>query len=371
MPDPAETPTVLVVGAGPAGLAAARRLRDHGGVRVRLLAPGGAAEYLPGSFAVATGDASPTEYREPVRLDGVEVIDAVAEEITGEGAFAGGRWHGGAAVVAAPGLAVDPFVPVDGAPAAGFWDPRAAADATPLVAGLRSGTITVAVASALYRCPPAPYGLAMRLARRARKEGRDVQVRLVTPEPKPVAAIGSSVSDYLAQACTEAGVEVVHEFRPDPDALRAGRVTDGTHEYPTDVALVVPPHRRHRLLEGLNGDGLMVAAGAHGETDVPGLFVAGDAVASPFPRAAAPATVSGIAAAEGALGHAGLADPAAPALPEPDCFVDRGAGEYGRITIDFPDGAPPAGAPRVVIDPRQPADEFDAAEAAWRAGCRG
>lgn len=48
--------TVAVIGAGPAALAAARRLVQHDDVGVTLIAPGGSADLLAGVLPVVTGD---------------------------------------------------------------------------------------------------------------------------------------------------------------------------------------------------------------------------------------------------------------------------------------------------------------------------
>jgi len=365
-------PTVAVVGAGPAGLAAARRLRVEPGVRVLLVAPRGTADYLPGALAVATGDAGVDRYRVPVDLGDVEVVAATAEAVGPGGVRIDGTDLEAQAVIAAPGLALDSVGGrSDGAPGGtvAFWDLDGAALVAPVIRSFEHGVLTVVIASPLYRCPPAPYGLAIRLARRAADLGRAVRVRLTTPEPRPLAALGSGVSDFLIASCADAGVEVAFDVHPDHEALAAGHVTDraGT-PVPTDLAVVVPPHRAHPLLAAWAGPEPLVAVDDHGRAGGGEIYVAGDAAAGPYPRATGPAVLSGVAAAEGALADLGFRSGPGDTTPELDCFVDRGAGRYGRIRITYPDGPPPGGRSAVEIDPSAPGSPggFAAALERWR-----
>lgn len=377
-------PTVVVIGAGPAALAAARRLRAEPRVRVVLVAPGGMADYLPGALMVATGDARIDDYRSRLRLDGVEVIGGTAEAIGPGRVRVDGSDLQAQVVIATPGLALDPLGGAVGTSGTGpdgarsgrrmvsFWDLTGAARVAPVVQGFEHGTLTVVIASPLYRCPPAPYGLAIRLARRAELLGLDVRVRLTTPEPRPLAAIGSAVGEFLLASCARAGVDVRFEVHPDPAALVSGQVTDSAGTaLETDLAVVIPPHRAHPLLTDLAGAGQLVTVDDWGRTAQGGIYVAGDAADSPYPRATAPAALSGIAAAEGALADLALAPATRAGTPDPDCFVDQGAGRYGRIQISYPAGPPPLGRPPVVIDESAPADSggFEAALDRWRDSC--
>lgn len=366
--------TVIVVGAGPAALAAARRLSAEPAVRVVLVAPGGHSDFLAGTLAVATGDATVDHYRATVALDGVEVVPARVEALrsaddpAGPGALVDGSWLGARAVIAAPGLAVGTIG--EAAHLHGFWDLEGAAAASSAISGFSRGILTIAIASPVYRCPPAPYGLALRLAARARATGSEIEVRLTTPEERPLAAIGTGVSEFLRDACVAAGVRVDYGTTLDSEALAAGELRDQTGTtLDADLALVVPPHHKHPLLAAAESVGPLVTVDASGRTSLPGIFAAGDAVAAPFPRATAPAVVSGTAAASGVLASLGLDVEVPAALPEPDCFVDRGAGDYSRIRITYPDGAPPAGAAHVVIADPEPAATggFTAARASWLA----
>ena len=368
------TAKVAVVGAGPAALAAAHRLRSEHAVDVLLVAKGGVSEYLPGALPVVTGDAAAEDFRVPVRLDGVEVMAAAVEALDGRRIRVEGRDVPVDAVVVAPGLAT---VPVGsgggGRPAVvGFWDVSDAARAASVVSYFESGVVTVVIAGPLYRCPPAPYGLAIRLARRARRLGLDVSVRLTTPEPRPLEAIGTAVTDLLLGSCAEAGVEIDFEVALDLSALAAGDVVRSDGEViEADLAVVVPLHRASPLVAELAGPNQLVEVDGQGRCAATGVYVAGDAIASPFPRAVAPAIVSGVAAAEGALVDLGVIESAALVLPEPDCFVDRGDGEYSRIQISYPDGAPPVGRPAVVVSGPTAAaiGGFDEATARWRHAC--
>jgi len=369
-------PTAVVVGAGPAALACVHRLRVDPGVRVVLVAPGGASEYLAGALAVATGDVDASRFRAPVRLDGVEVVAATADALGPGFVRVDGRDLSADAVIAAPGLATDPVgATLGGAPTegiVGFWDLAGAAAAAPVIEAFTRGVLTVVIATPLHRCPPAPYGLAIRLARRAARLGHDVRVRLTTPEPRPLAAIGSAVTGLLLDSCAAAGVEIRFDVQPDPDALAAGHLSGSDAEsLATDLAVVVPPHRAHPLLADLAGTAPLVVADANGRTDAGAVYVAGDAVASPSPGAAAPAMMSGIAAAEGALADLGLVPAGVVALPEPDCFLDQGGGLYSRIQLSYPSGPPPAGKAAAVVGGPEPAADggFDAAVERWRRAC--
>lgn len=368
------SPTVAVIGAGPAALACVHRLREQPEVRVVVVAPGGASSLLAGVLPVLTGDARAESFTQSVALEGVEVVAVAADAIdTGRVRIAGDDMRVDA-VVAAPGLSLD-SVAAGGRghqQVVAAWDLPTAQEAASAVSSFASGRIDVVVSSRLYRCPPAPYGLALRLARRAEANGWPIEVRLVTPEPQPVAAIGGVVSEHLLASCAEAGVEIAFDVQLDPEALGSGvlRQTSG-EPVDSDLAVVIPPHRVNPLLAELVETDPLVSVDAWGRVGVDGIYAAGDVVAAPFPRAAAPAAVSGIAAAHGALADLGFDVEEPSMLPAPDCFVDQGNGRYSRIRISYPAGRPPEGQPSVVVDPAAPAADsgFDEAVARWRGMC--
>ena len=362
---------VVVVGAGPAGIAATRHLRDRDGIRVVLVAPEGRAEYLPGTLAVATGDARAAEYRSRVELAGVDVVPARAEAIEPGMIRIEGSWLRPQAIIAAPGLALD-LVGSDASDRiVGFWDPTGAEVAAPRIGAVERGVIDVVITSLPYRCPPAPYGLAMRLARRARRFDQPLRVRLVTPEEHPLAALGGTLGDILLADCEDAGVEVRLGTRIDPGAVAEGAPSgDTTDRDGADLTVVVPRHRASPILVDLTeGDTPLVPIDSRFATEMRGVFVVGDAAASPFPRAGDPAAWSGTVAAQAVLSELGLDHAPIPEAPAPDCFVDHGDGAYGRIRIAYPDGPPPAGRSSISVHPPTPAqaNDFEAAHRSWLA----
>jgi sulfide:quinone oxidoreductase len=364
-------PTIAVVGAGPAGIAAVLRIRDQGGVHVVLVVPEGRSEYLPGTLAVATGDARAAQYTTRVELAGVEIIPAQVEAIEPGALRIDGSWLRAHAVIAAPGLALDPVGRATRGEIVGFWDPTGAEAAAPRIRAVERGIVDVVISSLPYRCPPAPYGLAMRLARRARRLDQALQVRLVTPEEHPLAALGRSLGDALLASCQDAGVEVRLGAEIGPDALAEGRITAGASVRDgADLTIVIPRHRASHLLADLVGaTSPLVAVDARFATEMAGVFVVGDAAASPYPRAADPAAWSGTLAATAVLSELGFDQAQSAEAPAPDCFVDHGDGAYGRIQITYPDGPPPGGRAAVAIHPAAPAlaTDFEEAHRRWHA----
>ncbi len=391
-------PKVVVVGAGPGGIAAARWLR-RADVEIQLVAPGGGADHLPATVDVAMGRQSASDAHQFVTVAGVEVVPAEATAVSGRGIRIGDHRIRADAVIAAPGLAL--AVPFDaatggerppgasrsggsrsggspsggsrsgGSPVVAFWDPPGATAAATAIAALdRPATVAVVVTSLPYRCPPAPYGLAMQLARNVSRTGAGrITAVVTTPEQRPLGPLGDELGDFLVGSCADAGVAIHCGFAPDPDALAAGVLRSTTGEdVLADVVLVVPAHRRSPALAELGPAGPLVGVSPAYETEIDGLFVVGDAAASSFPRAADPAATAGEIAAASVLARVGLGDPPRLRPPEPECFVGHGDGRYSRLRLTYPAGGPPAGSASITIDGPSTglAADVDAAASRWR-----
>ncbi|ACY49448.1 NAD(P)/FAD-dependent oxidoreductase [Rhodothermus marinus] len=345
---------ILVIGAGPGGIAAARRLRERIGDRLEivLIEREGTAEFLPGTIATVLGEAPAAHWRTPLRLRGIEVQQGEVQRATGRGVvLTDGRTLEAEAVIAAPGLHLN-LTAVPARPNVfAFWSPTTAEAAREAVARLQRGRLVVVISGLPYRCPPAPYSLAMQLAAFYRHHRRDVQLTLTTPEEAPLASLGHGIPEFLLRSCAEAGVEVQLGRRPDWSAGTDRELvfTDGSR-LAFDLALVVPPHGRAPMLATLPDEGVLVSVDARLETAEPGLFVVGDATRTSLPRAAGVATAQGRTAADAVLDRLGLARFEGPHLPEPECYIGHGDGRYSRITIHFPEGLPPTGRPEVRLE---------------------
>lgn len=366
------TARVAVVGAGPGGVVAARRLKDLAGARVEvvLCERGGSADYLPGTIPTLLGETPPGHWRRRISLTDVEVRAGEAGEVSGDGVTVDGERIEADAVIAAPGLRLG----AEAVPALpgvfALWDTDGAGAAMGAVHDLREGTVAVVVSSLLYRCPPAPYDMAMQLAALYRARDLDVGVVLTTPEEKPLATIGGGVPEFLRSSCASAGVELRTGFRPDLSSTNDDNLRSAGGEIVGyDLALVVPPHLRSPLLAGLPGEGPLVEVDRRFESAEAGLFVVGDAAATPLPRAADAAAAEGRTAADAVLERFGLAAVGEDHLPEPECFVGHGGGRFSRISLRFSEGLPPKGSAEVTLEgpSRRFADDFEAAFARWRA----
>jgi sulfide:quinone oxidoreductase len=332
---------VIVVGAGPGGLAAAARLRERGDgrVAVTLISPGLRATFLGGTLDVALGEQEPAAFTAAVDMAGVRCLDAAVSAVAPDGVALDDQRLAADAVIAAPGLAVDAGSVPSWSRAVAAWDPYGARRLRERVLDPPAGRVLVAVTAVPYRCPPAPLALAVGLAGRHLEARHAVRVTVSTPEPVPLAGVGGDAPAFVSDACAAAGVTLERAFMPDLQASADGvlRATDG-REIPYDGAFLVPAHRRAACLEGLPTSGPLVAVGDRGSVDGSLLYVVGDAAATGLPRAAGFAAGAAVAAADGALEALGIAPAPAPPVLEASCFMFHHGGAISRISVRYAGG---------------------------------
>jgi sulfide:quinone oxidoreductase len=337
---------VVIVGGGPGGLAAARRLHARGGdhLEIVLVAAGGRATHLAGTLDVALGREPAERYSAQIALPGVRCIDATAEEVAEDAVRLGSERLRADAVIAAPGLALGEVPRWPSVAAA--WDPAGAADAAPGFAGVSAGRLVVAACSLPYRCPPAPFALAVGLAELHGRARHMTRVTVATPEPVPLAGVGGEAPALIMEACAAAGVDIERGFQPELGRSQAGllRAADG-RELRYDAAFLVPPHVRAPCLRRLPGDAPTVAVGPAGAVEGSMLYVVGDAAGSGLPRAAGVAQALGSRAADDVLARLGVAPPTAPEPVRASCFMLHYGGALSRVRVSFEGETP-----RVEID---------------------
>jgi len=352
-----ERPRVVVVGAGPGGLAATRRLAATGRVGTTLVHPDGVATYLAGIVPLLLGTRPATDYRRPIMVEGVRMRTGTVVGVEpGRVDLTDGTRLDADAIVVAPGLATEIDAIPSGTRSRAVWDLAGAEASRAALKGLedlpagRAAAVVVVIMGLPYRCPPAPYGLAMALRTLYREGGRDVAVALVTPEARPLVSLDGRMATFLEGLVDAHGVALHTSVTLDRTRTRDGLlVADDGRTLSYDLGLFVPPHRRPAFLADLGGTGPLVTVDASMRTSMPGVWAVGDVTATPLPRAAGVAEAQGRTAAESVLAALGVATATPPTLPVPSCYVWTGPARAARIAIRFPDGLPPGGAPDVTL----------------------
>lgn len=345
-------PEVIIIGAGPGGLAAARALLRSEQVAVTIVQRAGMAAFLPGILPILAGLNSISTYHHPISIPQVRVLAGeVAGLETGRVRLTDGTVLHADAIIAAPGLSTNPATLPAGPRSFPVWELKDAASAQQAVQALSAGRVVISIAALPYRCPPAPYGLAMTLKALFQERRQAVDVVVTTPEERPLQALGERVSAFLESLLHESQITLYTAFQLHSGASRDGLLVavDG-RSIPYDLGLFVPPHQRPTLLAELPGNGPLVQVDPYLRSALEKVWVIGDVAASPLPRAAGVAEAQGQTAAASVLTTLGLSEPQAPTLPAPECYVWTSLRKAARIQIRFPDGLPPSGKPDILLE---------------------
>ena len=288
--------TVLVLGGGIGGVVAARELRKRLPRRHRIVLVDREREHVfaPSLIWLMVGLRQAASIKRPLaRLarKGIEVVHGEIENIDLEARIVavGGQRIAADHIIVSLGADLAPET-VPGLVDAGhnFYTLPGAAAFFDALRSFKSGRIVVLTAAPAYKCPAAPYEVAMLVDDFCRKAGTRgaVSIEVYAAEPGPMGVAGPALSAALQQMLETKGIPYHPEHQVksvDPAARRLDFANGASAHF--DLLAYVPPHRAPRVVRdsGLVGESGWVSVDRHTlATRFSGIYAIGDVVSIPL-----------------------------------------------------------------------------------------
>ena len=349
------TSRIVVLGAGFGGLELATILSEELGedADVVLIEKGDAFVFGYSKLDVMFGRETPDAVRLPYRdfvKPGVrfanETITAIDPENRGVTTDAG-EYEADVLVVA---LGADyDMGSTPGLAEAGneFYSVAGAERMRELLEEFEAGRAVIGVCGAPFKCPPAPSEAALLLhddlsARGAREQ---CQITFLMPLPSPVPP-SPATSEALLAAFAERDIEFVPGARIDHlDEDRKLAVLQDGREYPFDLFLGVPKHRAPDVVleSGMAEEGYISVESRTLRTRFPGVYAIGDVATVGVPKAGVFAEGAARVAAAEILAEIREGETPAGYNGRGSCYIEFGAGQVGRVDVDFLSAPKPSG----------------------------
>ena len=291
---------VVVLGAGVGGLVAGNELQGKvgGKASITLIERKPRFQFPPSFPWVAMGSRTPEQIEKDVRLLERKCIRVLQDEVVGldlgERSVRTARGQvpfdhliialgAGYAPESVPGLVEH---------AHHMYDLDSAVRLRDALAGFQGGTIAIGVARLPFKCPAAPYELALLLDDAFRRRGvrEKVKIEFFTPEGAPLPAAGRENGAKVLAMLQERGI-AYHPKRKLKEVGPHSLTFEEGEPLPFDLLICVPPHRAP---EPVVDAGLTDASGwvpvdpGTLQTKQPGVFAIGDVTALPTPNGYVP-----------------------------------------------------------------------------------
>lgn len=161
-----------------------------------------------------------------------------------------------------------------------LYDPQGLADVRRAVHDFEGGRVSVGVYGLPYKCPPAPYEIAITATEFFKSWGVQATVEVFTPLPASLPIAGEAGCGVVDAHLATHGVKFLPGHHV--TAVEAGAVSFGEQRLEYDLLLGVPPHRCPRVVQesGLAADGDWVRVDPQTlETGYEGVYAIGDVTA--------------------------------------------------------------------------------------------
>ena len=341
---------VLILGGGFGGIAAARRLRERLRPEDEITLVDRRATFMVGfrkTWALVGESTLEAGQRPLAALEGqgirIQQGSITAIDPAARAAEVDGRRMEADALVVALGAELAPEqVPGFSSNAYNVYDPNDLPRTSVALQAFAGGRVTVGIFGAPYKCPPAPYEMALLVNGFFRARGIKAALEVFTPQPMSLPVLGRAGCDSIEGRLEAEGITFLPNHKA--TAVEPGEVVFANGPRPFDLLLGVPPHRCPSVVResGLTDGGSWVRVNPQSmETGHPNVYAVGDMVefpmadGKPLPKAGVFAEAMGQVAADRI--SAAFAGQEAETIftGEGGCFLEVGKGQAMMVQGSF------------------------------------
>ncbi len=341
---------VLILGGGFGGIATARRLKQKLNPNDEVILVDRRAHFMVGfrkTWALV-GDSTLEEGQRPLESltrIGVRVIQESITALNPQERAAeinGQRIEADALVVALGAELAPELVPGLKKYAFNVYDPQDIPRAAQALSEFRGGKLTLGIFGVPYKCPPAPYEMALLINDSLKSRDINANIDVFTPQPMSLPILGQVGCDLIESRLADKGITFLPNHKA--TAVEAGEIVFANERRPYDLLLGVPPHRPPAIVResGLVGQSGWVSVNSSTlETQFSGVYAIGDVVqialanGKPLPKAGVFAEAMGETVADRLAAIFNGQEPEATFKGEGGCYLEVGAGQAMMVRGNF------------------------------------
>lgn len=222
------------------------------------------------------------------------------------------------------------------------YDPQDIPRASQALTAFQGGTLLIGVFGIPYKCPPAPYEMALLIRETLEARGVNATIEVFTPQPVSMPLLGQVGCDIIEGRLADNGISFLPNRKA--TAVESGEVIFTNERRRFDLLFGVPPHRPPAIVRegGLVGESGWVSVNSRTlETPFPGVYAIGDVVqimmanSKPLPKAGVFAEAMGETVADRIAATFAGQEPEAAFQGEGGCYLEVGAGQAMKVTGHF------------------------------------
>jgi sulfide:quinone oxidoreductase len=206
----------------------------------------------------------------------------------------------------------------------------------------QSGRLLLGIFGVPYKCPPAPYEMALLISDSMKARSAKVNIEVFSPQPMSLPILGQVGCDLIESRLADKGITFLPNHKA--TAVEADEVVFANERRPYDLLLGVPPHQPPAVVResGLVGDSGWVSVNPHTlETQFPGVYAIGDVIqivlvnGKPLPKAGVFAESMGETVADRIVAAFNAQEPEATFKGEGGCYLEVGSGQAMMVQGRF------------------------------------
>jgi sulfide:quinone oxidoreductase len=208
--------------------------------------------------------------------------------------------------------------------------------------GFQGGRLLIGIFGVPYKCPPAPYEMALLIRESLKSRRVKASLEVFSPQPMSLPILGQASCDLIESRLADNSITFLPNRKA--TAVESGEVLFANERRPFDLLFGVPPHRPPRVVResGLVGESGWVSVNSRTlETTFSGVYAIGDVVqiamanGKPLPKAGIFAEAMGETAADRIAAAFQGHEPEATFQGEGGCYLEVGAGQAMMVKGSF------------------------------------